>query len=58
MDKADLIREITTRIMKEDIDSFKDKSDKTLWYATFMKVAQVVNIIEELSDEGIIDFKM
>lgn len=58
MDKADLIREITTRIMKGDIDSFKDKSDKTLWYATFMRVAEVVNIIEKMSDEGIVNFKM
>lgn len=55
MDKADLIREITTRIMKGDIDSFKEKSDKNQWYATFMKVAEVVNI---MADKGLINFKM
>ena len=57
MDKSDLIREITTRMMKGDIESCKTKVEKTTWYACFMQVAEVVNTIEKLSEAGVVELK-
>ena len=56
MEKSELIREITTRMMNGDIDSFKQKKNKALWYACFIKVAEVINNLEKMSDDGLINF--
>lgn len=58
MDKVALIREITIRLMDGDVDAFKSKQVKSMWYAKFIAVAEVINKLEELSELGIVDFNL
>lgn len=58
MDKSDVIREITIRMMGGDVDSFKAKEQKTLFYSTLMYVAEVIKHAEELHDAGVLEFEI
>ena len=56
MDKSDVVREITIRMMGGDVDSFKTKEQKVVWYSALMNVSEVVNHIEALRDAGLLEF--
>lgn len=58
MDKADLIREITTRMMGGNIDSFRLKHEKQQWYQCFIRVSKMVTHIENMSNEGLLKFEI
>lgn len=58
MDKSDIIREITIRMMGGDVDSFKTKKQKTLFYSTLLNVADVLQHAEELHQAGVLEFEI
>lgn len=57
MDKAELIREITNRIVGMDIDKMKLTQSKASWYNVFMRVSTILNHVEELSKSELVTFK-
>lgn len=58
MDKSDVVREITIRMMGGDANSFKTKEQKVVWYSALMNVSEVVNHIEALRDAGLLEFEI
>ena len=57
MDKAEVIREITNRMVGQDIDDMKLSQTKSMWYATFLRVSVILKHVEDLSDNGLITIK-